>query len=236
MSFERTEKLYGQEAMNVFKNSRVAVIGIGGVGGYAAEALVRSGIGSVIIVDHDKIETSNINRQIWAVESTVGKLKVEVAEKRLLDINPDLKIQTFAERFSKDTAKKILASKIDFVVDAIDSSDDKIELLSFCVKNKIPVISCMGAARRKDPTKVKYGTMSIPTGCPLARKIRRGLRKNGIEINIPIVFSEENPVDAVPGEPLPSCCAVPAAGGLAAAAYVCECLSSRQVQQNQFNY
>ena len=225
MSFERTEKLFGSTAMDTFKNSNVAVIGIGGVGGYAAEALVRSGIGNITIVDFDKIEKSNINRQIWALESTVGKLKVEVAEKRLLNINPLLKINAIADRFCKDNKEKILAQPIDFVVDAIDSSEDKIELLSFCVKNNIPVISCMGAARRKDPTKVKYGEINNPTTCPFAKKIRRGLRKQGVEENIPIVFSEEIPVDIIPGNPLPSCCPVPAAAGMAAAAFVCKKLT-----------
>ncbi len=224
MSFERTEKLFGSKTMEIFKKSKVAVIGIGGVGGYAAEALVRSGIGNIIIVDFDKIDSSNINRQIWALESNIGKLKVEVAKKRLLNINPALKIKTVAERFCKENKEKILDPPIDFVIDAIDSADDKIELLSFCVKNNIPIISCMGAARRKDPTKVKYGDINSPTTCPFARKIRRSLRKKGIEKKIPTVFSEEKPVDLIPGNPLPSCCTVPAATGMAAAAFACQSL------------
>ena len=222
MSFERTEKLFGNNAMEIFKNSYVAVIGIGGVGGYAAEALVRSGIGNITIVDFDKIEKSNINRQIWALESTVGKLKVDVAQKRLLEINPELKINAIADRFCKKNKEIILEQPIHFVVDAIDSFEDKIELLSFCVNNNITVISCMGAARRKDPTKVKYGKINNPTTCPFAKKIRRGLRKKGIEENIPTVFSEEKPVDIIPGDSLPSCCPVPASAGMAAAAYVCQ--------------
>jgi len=225
MSFERTEKLFGLTAMEIFENSNVAVIGIGGVGGYAAEALVRSGIGNITIVDFDKIEKSNINRQIWALESSVGKLKVDVAKKRLLDINPLLKINAIADRFCNENKEIILAPPIDFVVDAIDSSEDKIELLSFCVNNNISVISCMGAARRKDPTKVKYGEINNPTTCPFAKKIRKGLRKKGIEEKIPTVFSDEIPVDIIPGDSLPSCCTVPAAAGMAAAAYVCQKLS-----------
>ena len=225
MSFERTEKLFGLTAMEIFENSNVAVIGIGGVGGYAAEALVRSGIGNITIVDFDKIEKSNINRQIWALESSVGKLKVDVAKKRLLDINPLLKINAIADRFCNENKEIILAPPIDFVVDAIDSSEDKIDLLAFCVNNNIPVISCMGAARRKDPTKVKYGEINNPTTCPFAKKIRKGLRKKGIEEKIPTVFSDEIPVDIIPGDSLPSCCTVPAAAGMAAAAYVCQKLS-----------
>ena len=222
MSFERTEKLFGHTAMEIFENSNVAVIGIGGVGGYAAEALVRSGIGNITIVDFDKIEKSNINRQIWALESTVGNLKVDVAKKRLLDINPSLKIKAIADRFCKENKEIILAPPIDFVVDAIDSSEDKIELLAFCVNNNIPIISCMGAARRKDPTKVKYGEINNPTTCPFAKKIRRGLRKKGIEENIATVFSDEKPVDVIPGDSLPSCCTVPAVAGMAAATFVCK--------------
>ena len=225
MSFERTEKLFGSTAMQIFKNSTVAVIGIGGVGGYAAEALVRSGLGNIIIVDFDKIEKSNINRQIWAIESSIGKLKVEVAKKRLLDINPQLKINAITDRFCKDNKEIILAPPIDFVVDAIDSSEDKIDLLTFCVKNNIPVISCMGSARRKDPTKVKYGELNDPTTCPFAKKIRKGLRKKGIEEKISTVFSDEKPVDIILGDSLPSCCSVPATAGMAAAAYVCQKLT-----------
>jgi tRNA A37 threonylcarbamoyladenosine dehydratase len=219
--FERSILLYGEDAIQRFSECRVAVIGIGGVGSYAAEALARSGFGYLRLVDSDMVELSNCNRQLWALESTVGEYKVSVAAERLKDINPAVTIDAHPERFCSDTAEKLLAGPLDFVVDAIDSVPDKIELIRRCIANGIPVVSCMGAARRKDPTLIRYGNLFEPTGCPLARKMRRELRKQGIEGRVPVVYSEESAVPVDPGSALPSCCAVPAAVGMAAAAYVC---------------
>jgi tRNA A37 threonylcarbamoyladenosine dehydratase len=167
------------------------------------------------------------------LESTVGEYKVAVAEARLKDINPSVTIDAHPARFCTDTAAELLAGTLDFVVDAIDSVPDKIELIRYCTVNGIPVISCMGAARRKDPTRVRYGGLFDPTGCPLARKIRRELRKQGIEGPVPIVYSEEPAIPVEPGTAMPSCCAVPAAAGLAAAAYVCSTIEGKSVIGNQ---
>jgi len=219
--FERSVLLYGEAAVTLFSGSRVAVIGIGGVGSYTAEALARSGFGFLRLVDSDTIERSNCNRQLWALESTIGEYKVAVAVERLKDINPTITVEAHPVRFCSETAEELLGDSLDFVVDAIDSVPDKIELIRYCITAGIPVISCMGAARRKDPTQVRYGDLFEPTGCPLARKMRRELRKQGIEGPVPIVSSKEPAQPVEPGTPLPSCCTVPAAVGMAAAAYVC---------------
>jgi tRNA A37 threonylcarbamoyladenosine dehydratase len=219
--FERSILLYGEAAVRRFSQCRVAVIGIGGVGSYTAEALARSGFGYLRLVDNDTVELSNCNRQLWALESTVGKYKVTVAAERLKDVNPSLTVDAHPERFCSDTADELLGGSLGFVVDAIDSVPDKIELIRRCIVSGIPVVSCMGAARRKDPTLVRFGDLFEPTGCPLARKMRRELRRQGIQGPVPIVYSEEPAAPIEPGSALPSCCAVPAAVGMAAAAYVC---------------
>jgi len=213
--------------MRRFAASRVAVVGIGGVGSYAVEALARTGIGSLLLIDDDTVEPSNINRQIWALESTLGKYKVEVARARLLDIDPTINIDARAIRFTEETASELLASPVDFVVDAIDTVANKVALLAYCTGTGIPVISCMGAAGRSDPTRVRISWMCDPVACPLARRVRHDLRKRGVQTDIPIVCTEE-PVVKAPGRgPLPSCCAVTAAVGLAAAAYVSRRLAER---------
>lgn len=219
--FERSILLYGEAAVKRFSQCRVAVVGIGGVGSYTAEALARSGFGFLRLVDSDMVELSNCNRQLWALESSVGEYKVAVAVSRLKDVNPSLAVDARPDRFCSDTAEELLSGSLDFVVDAIDSVPDKIELIRYCIVNGIPVISCMGAARRKDPTQVHYGDLFESTGCPLARKIRRELRRQGIKGPVPIVYSEEPALPIEPGASLPSCCTVPAAVGMAAAAYVC---------------
>ena len=223
--FARTELLYGSKTLAAFARSRVAVIGIGGVGSYAAEALARSGIGSLLLVDSDTIDLSNLNRQLWALSSTVGLFKVHAAAQRLADINPDLIIDAQPVRFCSDSAESLLAPPLDFVVDAIDSVPDKIALIRYCVINGIPLISCLGAARRTDPTRIRYGDLFTPNGCPLARKLRKALNREGLAGPLPVVFSEESARPVSPGSALPSCCAVPAAAGMAAAAYVCSFLA-----------
>lgn len=218
--FDRSILLYGQAQFDKFAKSKVAIIGIGGVGSYVAEALVRAGIGSVLLVDNDTIDITNCNRQLWALSSTLGQAKVEVAQARLLDINPKLKIKVSSKQFCHASVDQFLDPSIDFVVDAIDSVEDKIELIKQSLQRNIPLISCMGAARRFDPTQVERGELFATTGCPLARKIRRQLRRAGIAGPIPIIHSKELPISIAPGSALPSGSTVPASVGLAAAAYV----------------
>ena len=227
--FSRTVSLFGEDNYNKIKASRVAVVGIGGVGSYAVEALARTGVGDLLIIDDDKVEITNINRQIWALNSTVDKYKVEVARERLLDINPELKIIGSNRRLTAESINELIPQDIDFVIDAIDSIIDKVALIEFCLRKKIPVISCMGAARRKDPTQIKTGNINGSVSGPLIKRFRKELRKKDVVLDFPIVYSEEKAIDVRKGEPLPSCCFTTGAVGLAAAAYVCEFFSNVNV-------
>jgi len=220
--FSRTIPLFGEKNYNKIISSKIVVVGIGGVGSYAVEALARTGIASLIIIDDDKIEVSNINRQIWALNSTVGKYKVDVARERLLDINPELEIVANNKRLTADSIDELIPEDVNFVIDAIDSIIDKVALIEYCLRKKIPVISCMGAARRKDPTQIKTGNINGQISGPLIKRLRKELRKKNVILDFPIVYSEEKAADVQKGEPLPSCCFTTGTVGFAAAAYVCE--------------
>ncbi len=191
--FSRTSLLFGDEAIEIFQKTRVAVMGLGGVGSYAAEALARSGIGSILLVDFDTISLSNLNRQLPALHSTIGKLKTETMRDRLLDINPYLKIDIYSD-FCAQESRDFLLENVDFVVDAIDSLGPKASLLEACVNKKIPVISSMGAASRFDPAKIELVDISKSRICPLAKKVRKYLHRRGIEKGIPVVYSFEKPI------------------------------------------
>lgn len=191
--FQRTELLFGKEEVDKFKQSRVAIIGLGGVGSYAAEGLVRSGIGSVLLVDFDTVGESNINRQLPALHSTVGQLKTEAMRDRLLDINPNVKVEIF-NGFCNQDSRDDLLQNLDFVVDAIDSLTPKAGLMEHCYKNNIPIITALGAASRFDPSKIILTDISKTHTCPLARKIRKYLNRRGISKGIPVIFSTETPI------------------------------------------
>jgi len=192
--FSRTQLLIGSEGIERLRKSKVAVIGIGGVGSFAAEALARAGIGELVLVDDDVICLTNINRQIHALQSTVGLPKVEVMKKRILDINPDAIVTCFKDFYSEETADKILADNLDYVVDAIDTIKSKIDLIIRCKKSDIPIISSMGAGNKLDPTMFKVADISDTSVCPMARVMRKELRKSGIQKGIKVVFSTEQPV------------------------------------------
>ena len=224
--FSRTASLFGEDNYNKIKTIRVAVVGIGGVGSYAVEALARTGVGDLLIIDDDKVEITNINRQIWALNSTVGKYKVEIARERLLDINPELKMIASNRRLTAESINELIPQNSDFVIDAIDSIIDKAALIEFCLRKEIPVISCMGAARRKDPTQIKVGNINGQVSGPLIKRLRKELRKKDVVLDFPIVYSEEKAIDVQKDEPLPSCCFTTGAVGFAAASYVCEFFSS----------
>lgn len=192
--FSRTELLINKEGIEKLKASKVAIVGIGGVGSFAAEALARAGVGTFTIVDSDIIVPSNINRQIHALHSTVGLPKVDVMKKRILDINPDAKVVSIREFYSAETASQILSDDFDYLVDAIDSIKSKINLIVNCKKLNIPIISAMGAGNKLDPTKFQVADISETSVCPMARKIRKELRKNGIETGVKVVFSTESPL------------------------------------------
>lgn len=191
---ERTAMLVGEEMLEHFRNSTVAVIGVGGVGGYAAEMLVRAGIGHLIIMDSDDVSLTNKNRQLLALDSTVGKPKCEVLATRLKDINPELDLTVIPEYLEADKAGEVLGGHhIDFLVDAIDTLSPKLHLIRYCVDNGIPLVSSMGAGAKFDATKVRLTDVSRSFNCPLAYIVRKRLRHMGISKGFQVVFSEELP-------------------------------------------
>lgn len=188
--FERTRLLLGDVAMEKLKNSRVAVFGIGGVGGHLAEALVRSGVGEIDIIDNDTVSVSNINRQAVATLSTVGKSKVEAAKDRFLDLNRECRINAIQKFFTPETADEFDFSEYDYVADAIDTVTGKIEIIMRCNETGTPVISSMGAGNKLDPTKFEVTDIYKTETCPLARVMRRELKKRGIK-KLKVVYSKE---------------------------------------------
>ena len=183
----RTRLLLGADATKKLQNATVMVFGCGAVGSFAIEALARTGIGTLILVDFDTIEESNINRQLFALDSTIGQPKVKVAAARIRDINPNIKIITHNIFFDENTE---IAEQPDFVIDAIDTVKSKLEIYKWCQKNKIKFISSMGAARKTDPTKIKIDKVSKTFACPLAASIRRSIRELKLR-DFPVVFSTE---------------------------------------------
>ena len=179
--FSRTEYLLGKAAMDTLKNKRVAVFGIGGVGGYAAEALARSGIFHLDLIDKDEVSLSNLNRQIIALYSTVGRAKVDVMKERLRDINPDINIKAIRNVYNKDTSESILCEDYDYVVDAIDMVTSKIHLIETCKKKGLDIISSMGMGNKLDPTKVEVTDIHKTKICPLARVMRKELKDRRIK-------------------------------------------------------
>lgn len=188
--FARTSLTFGKENMEKLFNARVIVFGIGGVGSYVVEALVRSGIGAIDIVDNDKICLSNLNRQLYALHSTIGKDKVDVAEERIHDINPECKVTKWKTFYMPDTADQIDFSQYDYIVDCIDTVSGKLEIITRAKTLKKPVISCMGAGNKVDPTKLKVADITRTSVCPLARVIRNELKKRNIK-RLKVVFSTE---------------------------------------------
>lgn len=194
--FSRTELLYGKDAMKKLSESRVAVFGIGGVGGYTAEALARSGVGALDLIDDDKICLTNINRQIFATRKTVGKFKVDVARERLLEINPDIKIETYKTFYTPQNSSEFDFTKYDYIVDAIDSVTGKIELVMKAKECNTPIISSMGAGNKKDASKFEVDDIYNTSVCPLARVMRYELRRRGIK-KLKVVYSKEKPITPI---------------------------------------
>ena len=194
--FSRTQLIFGKEAMEKLASSRVAVFGIGGVGGYTAEALVRSGIGKIDLIDDDKVCLTNINRQIYATRKTVGQYKVDAARERIADINPDTEVRTFKTFFSPETAEKFNFQDYDYVVDAIDTVTGKIALVMNADKAGVPIISSMGAGNKVDPTAFEVADIYKTSVCPLARVMRYELKKRGIK-KLKVVYSKEKPIAPV---------------------------------------
>lgn len=190
----RTNLLIGEENMNKLKNSHVLVIGVGGVGSFCVEALIRAGIGNLTIVDYAKVEESDFNRQLPGLMSNLNKDKVEVVKNRLLDINKDLNIKAINCIFNEETSDKIFSENYDYVVDAIDMVSSKIHLVQICINKNIPIISSMGMGNKLDPTKIEINDIFNTHTCPLAKVMRKELRDRCIE-HLKVVFSTEKPIE-----------------------------------------
>ncbi len=192
-AFSRSGLLLGADAMEKLKNAKVAVFGLGGVGGYVVEALARTGVGYLELVDHDSISLTNINRQILATHSTLGMAKAEAAKARALDINPEAEVAARNEFFSPDTAGNFAFDRYDYVVDAIDTVTAKLALVSACQAAGTPIISCMGTGNKLDPSKFQIADISKTSVCPLARIMRKECAKRGIR-HLTVLFSTEDPI------------------------------------------
>ncbi len=223
--FERLEMLIGKDEVKRLADKKVIVFGVGGVGSYVCEALARSGIGTIDVVDNDKVSVTNINRQIIALSSTVGKMKTAVMAERMKDINPDVCVTEYNMFYLPENAADIDLSSYDFAVDAIDTVSGKMEIIKRCNELNIPVISSMGTGNKLDPTKVVVTDIYKTKTCPLARVMRNLCKKNGIK-RLTVVYSEEQPIiprfqpkDAVKNVPASSCF-VPPCAGLTIASFV----------------
>ena len=201
--FSRTELLLGKEAMNKLSGSRVAVFGIGGVGGYVCEALVRSGVGAFDLIDDDKVCLTNLNRQIIATRKTIGKYKVEVMKERILEINPDANVIMHQCFFLPENANAFPFEEYDYIVDAVDTVTAKIELVIKAQEKNVPVISSMGAGNKLDGSQFRVADIYKTQMCPLAKVMRRELKKRGVK-KLKVVYSEEKPTR--PFEDMPASC------------------------------
>lgn len=216
----RTRLLFGDDAISKLQNATVMVVGCGAVGSFAIEALARGGIGHLILIDFDKVEETNINRQLFALESTVGKLKVDVAKARIKDISPDITVEALNVFFDKDTELDV---KPDFVIDAIDTVESKIALYKWCQEKGIPFISSMGAARKTDISQIKVDKISKTSVCPLAAKIRKIVKEKELS-DFYTVFSTEPADDNVKGKIFGSVITVTGAFGLYLANFAIKCI------------
>ena len=216
--FDRLLKLITKEELNKIQNKNILIVGVGGVGGYTLETLARMGIEHFTIVDHDKIEESNLNRQIISLHSNIGKYKIEVCRERLLDINPNIKINTFKEFIDKDNINNLFNAEYDFIVDACDTVTTKVLLIKYAKNNNIPIISCMGTGNRFNPTKIQIIDIYKTNYDPLSKIMRKLLKEEGIKKQ-DVIYSSEIPIkvnDRVNG----STSLVPSTAGIYCAYYI----------------
>ncbi len=223
----RTAIIVGEAGIVKLKNAKVAIFGLGGVGGHAAEAIVRAGIGSIDLIDHDTVSLSNINRQLAALHSTVGKLKVDVLKERFIDINPMVNINTFPVFYDNDTEKQFDLSTYDYIIDAIDSVGAKINLIVNAEKCNTPIISSMGAGNKLDPTAFTVSDIYKTSVCPLAKVMRYELKKKGIK-KLKCVYSKEIP--SIRTTPPGSVSFVPSTAGLIIAGEVIKDIIEKEKQ------
>ncbi len=237
--FSRTQLLLGEKAMNRLASSRIAIFGIGGVGGYVVEALARSGVGALDLVDNDTVSLTNLNRQIIALHSTLGQFKVDVARDRILDISPSCRVQTYRTFFLPETASLFDFAQYDYVVDAVDTVKAKLELVLSAKEAGVPIISCMGAGNKLNPSAFRIADIFSTSVCPLARVMRSECRKHGID-HLKVLYSTEPPITPfVSGDEQPpdgkrsipgSTAFVPSAAGLMIAADVISDLISQEIK------
>ncbi|KZE40041.1 hypothetical protein AV656_01825 [Bhargavaea cecembensis] len=192
--FSRNELSIGKEGLDRYRQTTVAILGVGGVGSFAAEACARTGIGRIILIDKDEVDITNVNRQLVAYLSTVGRKKADIMKERIADINPDCEVVTLNMFYTEETADQLFDLNPDYVIDASDTIAYKIHLIKECVKRGVKVISCMGVARKTDPTRLRIVDISKTHTDPLAKVIRTTLRKEGIRKGVPVVFSDESPI------------------------------------------
>lgn len=217
--FDRLTKIIDEKSFAKIKNLNILLVGVGGVGGYALETLVRMGINNITIVDYDKVEITNINRQIIATSKTINKYKVDVAKERALSINPNIKIKTIKDNINKDNYFELFKDSYDYVIDACDTITTKILLIEYCVLNDIKIISCMGTGNRLDPTKLEITNIWKTNNDPLAKIIRKLLKEKNIKEKIPVICSKELPIkikDRNPG----STSIVPSVAGIYITSYI----------------
>lgn len=231
----RTRMMLGNDGVDRLHQATVAVFGVGGVGSFAVEALARAGVGKLLLCDSETVAPSNINRQLVAYQNTVGRLKVEVARERIASINPDCVVETFPFFFGEETLEQFPFACCDYVIDAIDSVPSKLLLIETCARQNIPMISCMGAGNKLDPTRFRVGDIYQTSVCPLAKAIRTQCRKQGIR-KLKVVWSEELPVHPprVEGKPNPpgSVSFVPSVAGLILAGEVIKEISGVNLKKS----
>lgn len=214
MDLSRVEIVIGKNSLEKLRAASVAVVGLGGVGSSVAEAMTRSGVGKLLLVDFDSIASSNVNRQIPALDSTIGLSKTEVLKKRLLEINRDVRIEIYNSRYNPGDFKKVFTEQYSYIVDAIDAVDAKADLIFQAVNNKIPLISAMGTGNKLDPALLRVADISATHTCPLARAVRSKLRQKGLVRGVKVVFSLEKPQKAQLSDVPGSLIFVPASAGL----------------------
>lgn len=190
--FSRTELVVGKDGVEKLNNTKIAIFGLGGVGSFALEGLVRAGIGNLVLIDNDCVELTNLNRQILATHKTIGKPKVEIAKQRILDINPNANVEIYQEFFMPET-EGILDDSIDYIVDCIDTVTAKIELVVRAERLNIPIISCMGTGNKLEPTRFEVADIYKTSICPLAKVMRKELRNRGVK-KLKVVYSKEEPI------------------------------------------
>ena len=201
--FSRTELLIGKEGIDKLKNSKVAVFGIGGVGSFVVEGLVRAGVENFVLIDDDKVCLTNLNRQIIATRKTIGKYKVDVMKERILEINPNANVETHQEFYMPNSESNIINNELSYVVDCVDTVTAKIEIITQCKKLNIPVISAMGTGNKLDPSRFEITDIYNTNLCPLATVMRKELRKRNID-SLKVIYSEEEPIK--PDETLECSC------------------------------